>query len=637
MFVDEAKIALGLNHPNIIQVFDFGAVGDTYFLAMEYVEGIDLLRLLQEAAKARAAPALRHLGVRRASRSPRASTTRTARPTSSASRSASCIATSRRRTSSCRGTAAVKIVDFGIARARDVHEEEGVIKGKFAYMSPEQARGEPVDCRVRRVRARASCSTSWCARGRCSRQGQGGARAGQVGRDPAAARSRAGAARIARARRSCKALAFHRDDRFQTARDLQHELGRFQLEWGRAPGRADRLRARSRSSSRARRRRSCARRAPRPPAEATRVARRAPTRNPSSSGDRARSGRDAAQLLVARARASTPIAGATPRRAVGDRPVPIDRREHADRGGDRVARAQVRLRARRRAARHARARAPARRAPARRGSSTSSTRSRRTSRSSTTRCSTAAAARRRQGHRRLPRQATSDAARRRRPADRRRGRRRPRDPARAGAGRRARRHRLATSSPSCGSRSRSSAASRSSSRGEPAMPRRALAFEIEDATAAFAHKLARQARGAEVLVGGRVYRAARGEWMFEALPAIDLPDESSRDARSRTSTDDDTDPASSARASTGCAARKSAPQRMRERRDRARSSTAASSSSRRCATRGATCWSSQAQAPARDRRRRRRRQAHARAHVPRRVGARRGGRASARARGSARR
>src|SRR5690242_8409639 len=36
MFVDEAKIALGLNHPNIVQVFDFGAVGEHYFLAMEY-------------------------------------------------------------------------------------------------------------------------------------------------------------------------------------------------------------------------------------------------------------------------------------------------------------------------------------------------------------------------------------------------------------------------------------------------------------------------------------------------------------------------------------------------------------------------------------------------------------------------
>jgi serine/threonine protein kinase len=50
MFVDEAKIALGLNHPNIVQVFDFGAVDGTYFLAMEHVEGLDLLRLLQDCA-----------------------------------------------------------------------------------------------------------------------------------------------------------------------------------------------------------------------------------------------------------------------------------------------------------------------------------------------------------------------------------------------------------------------------------------------------------------------------------------------------------------------------------------------------------------------------------------------------------
>ena len=53
MFVDEAKIALGLNHPNIVQVFDFGVVGDTYFLAMEHVEGLDVLRLLQDCAHER--------------------------------------------------------------------------------------------------------------------------------------------------------------------------------------------------------------------------------------------------------------------------------------------------------------------------------------------------------------------------------------------------------------------------------------------------------------------------------------------------------------------------------------------------------------------------------------------------------
>jgi hypothetical protein len=69
----------------------------------------------------------------------------------------------------------------------------------------------------------------------------------------------------------------------------------------------------------------------------------------------------------------------------------------------------------------------------------------------------------------------------------------------------------------------------------------ALSFEIEDATAAFAHKLARQAHGAEILVGGRVFRAARAEWTFEALPAIDLPDESASSSRSGV-VDDDTDP-----------------------------------------------------------------------------------------------
>jgi tetratricopeptide (TPR) repeat protein len=50
----------------------------------------------------------------------------------------------------------------------------------------------------------------------------------------------------------------------------------------------------------------------------------------------------------------------------------------------------------------------------------------------------------------------------------------------------------------------------------------ATGFELEDATATFARRLARQARGAEILVGGRVFRGARSEWNFEALPAIEL-------------------------------------------------------------------------------------------------------------------
>src|SRR5689334_10969722 len=46
MFEDEAKVAVNLNHPNIVQTFGYGQIGPTYFLAMEYIEGIDLLRLM---------------------------------------------------------------------------------------------------------------------------------------------------------------------------------------------------------------------------------------------------------------------------------------------------------------------------------------------------------------------------------------------------------------------------------------------------------------------------------------------------------------------------------------------------------------------------------------------------------------
>src|SRR4051794_18609933 len=46
MFVDEARLAARLIHPNVVQVYDFGKVGARYFLVMEYVEGCDLSRLL---------------------------------------------------------------------------------------------------------------------------------------------------------------------------------------------------------------------------------------------------------------------------------------------------------------------------------------------------------------------------------------------------------------------------------------------------------------------------------------------------------------------------------------------------------------------------------------------------------------
>ncbi|MBC7978863.1 MAG: serine/threonine protein kinase, partial [Myxococcales bacterium] len=234
MFVDEAKIALGLNHPNIIQVFDFGAVADTYFLAMEHVEGIDLLRLLQEAARARqrlpyglSAYIVQQVakGLDYAHRKadefgePLAIVHRDISPQN--------ILLS--------WDGSVKIVDFGIARARDVHEEEGVIKGKYAYMSPEQARGEPVDGRSDVFAAGIVLFELVCARPLFHGKGKEALDMVKSGTIP---RPRDFAPDLPESleRVILRALAFHRADRFQTARDLQHELGKFQLEWGQKAG-----------------------------------------------------------------------------------------------------------------------------------------------------------------------------------------------------------------------------------------------------------------------------------------------------------------------------------------------------------------------------------------------------------------
>ncbi|HEU4728731.1 MAG TPA: serine/threonine-protein kinase, partial [Kofleriaceae bacterium] len=230
MFVDEAKIALGLNHPNIIQVFDFGAVADTYFLAMEHVEGVDLLRLLQEAAKARqrlsyglSAYIVQQLakGLDYAHRK----TDDFGQPLGIVHRDIS------PQNILLSWDGSVKIVDFGIARARDVHEEEGVIKGKYAYMSPEQARGEPVDCRSDVFAAGIVLFELVCARPLFPGKGKDVL---ELVRSGAIPRPKDFAPELPESleRIILRALSFHRADRFQTARDLQHELGGFLLEWG---------------------------------------------------------------------------------------------------------------------------------------------------------------------------------------------------------------------------------------------------------------------------------------------------------------------------------------------------------------------------------------------------------------------
>jgi serine/threonine protein kinase len=97
MFINEAKIAVSLNHANVVQVFDLGYADGRYFIAMEYVAGCDLATLLERAPPGGLEPGL---AVFVTGRSPRPSTTRTAAGTASGGPSGSCTVTSPRRTSS---------------------------------------------------------------------------------------------------------------------------------------------------------------------------------------------------------------------------------------------------------------------------------------------------------------------------------------------------------------------------------------------------------------------------------------------------------------------------------------------------------------------------------------------------------
>ncbi|HUS67683.1 MAG TPA: protein kinase [Kofleriaceae bacterium] len=234
MFVDEARIALGLNHPNIVQVFDFGQLGETYFLAMEYVEGLDLLRLMQEVSRRRGSIpfGLCAYVVQQVAKG----LDYAHRKTDDFSEALGIV----HRDISPQNVllsydGAVKIVDFGIARARDVHEEEGVVKGKFAYMAPEQARGELVDRRAD-VYSAGVVLFELCT-GRPLHPGKGKEVLDAV-KSGVIPRPRDVNPEIPEPLDEIilRALTFRRDDRYQTGRDLQNALGRFQFDHARATG-----------------------------------------------------------------------------------------------------------------------------------------------------------------------------------------------------------------------------------------------------------------------------------------------------------------------------------------------------------------------------------------------------------------
>ena len=232
MFVDEAKIALSLNHPNIVQVFDFGQVGQSFFLAMEFVEGIDVLRLMQETARAGkkvpldlAAYIVQQMarGLDYAHRK----TDDFGDPLGIVHRDIS------PQNALVSWDGAVKIVDFGIARARDIKEEEGTIKGKFAYMPPEQARGLPVDRRADVFAAGVVLFELACGRPLYKGKGKQVLEQARAGAIPSPRQINPQIPKDLEAT-ILKALTYDRDSRFQTGRDFQNALGKFQFEWAQA-------------------------------------------------------------------------------------------------------------------------------------------------------------------------------------------------------------------------------------------------------------------------------------------------------------------------------------------------------------------------------------------------------------------
>jgi TonB family protein len=148
MFVDEAKLAAQLNHNNIVHIYDLDKVGDSYYIAMEYVDGHDLKNILKQAHE-RGQPMTVEVAL--------FITAKIASALDYAHRKRDFdekdLSLVHRDVSpqnvliSQEGD--IKLCDFGIAKAasKASHTQVGALKGKLQYMSPEQASGKLIDKR----------------------------------------------------------------------------------------------------------------------------------------------------------------------------------------------------------------------------------------------------------------------------------------------------------------------------------------------------------------------------------------------------------------------------------------------------------------------------------------------------------
>jgi serine/threonine protein kinase len=148
MLLDEARLAAQLSHPNIIQIYDLGRVDDQYFIAMEYINGVDLSQILKREMEHKGFVPVEHVVkiatyVCEALSYAHKRTDDRGQPLRVVHRDVSphnvLIAYD----------GGIKLTDFGIAKATSqmMKTRVGTIKGKWAYMSPEQCAGREIDSR----------------------------------------------------------------------------------------------------------------------------------------------------------------------------------------------------------------------------------------------------------------------------------------------------------------------------------------------------------------------------------------------------------------------------------------------------------------------------------------------------------
>jgi TonB family protein len=240
MFVDEAKLAAQLNHNNIIHIYDLGKIDRSYYIAMEYIEGRDLRSILQDCRE------------------------RSVRPPIAVSLYIATLLASaldyshRRRDFEDRdlglvhrdvspqnvlisNEGAIKLCDFGIAKAasKASHTRAGALKGKLQYMSPEQAWGKDIDHRSDIFSLGVVLYEMLTAEKVFSGDSELSileqVRNPEV--DPPSSLNGSVTEEIDRI--VMKALEADRDDRYQSAKDLQHDLEGAMRATGRSPDSAD--------------------------------------------------------------------------------------------------------------------------------------------------------------------------------------------------------------------------------------------------------------------------------------------------------------------------------------------------------------------------------------------------------------